>query len=81
MIPESTANCTAVIEETNLLGHCSEGYIIKFGKFRGQLLANVPGWYLDFMYNLWLDNEDPAIRDFIDVLEDIRTGAQHVLTY
>jgi hypothetical protein len=44
---------------------------LKFGKFKGKFLSEVPLWYLRFMVDLWdEDCDDESMWDFIEIMKD-----------
>jgi len=48
---------------------------LKFGKYNGKFMADIPLWYFKFMIKLWKEtcDEEPMF-DFIAIMEDLVTG-------
>jgi len=44
---------------------------LKFGKYKGCFLSEVPSGYLQFMVDLWEEDcDDESMQDFIDIMKD-----------
>ena len=73
----------SMVEENHLLDHSGSGHVIKFGKKKGQLASSLWLGYFEFMLNeVWYQvTDDVDMAYFLDVAEDIITGADHVLTH